>query len=86
MVAAGADSVKGVLQYDIKSQHQVDKMLYFYNILLTCVHLWYKIILGRNGGMIMNEMLGSRIKELRNAKILLKNRLLTGLESADRNM
>ncbi len=32
------------------------------------MHLWYKIILGRNGGMIMNEMLGSRIKELRNAK------------------
>ncbi len=31
----GADSVKGVLQYDIKSQHQVGKMLYFYNILLT---------------------------------------------------
>lgn len=39
-----------------------------YNIIIDNNQFYDKIIVHRNGGMIMNEILGGRIKALRNAK------------------
>lgn len=51
-----------------KLKHKEIEMLQKYNICVDTSLFYGRIIVYRNGGMLMNEMLGSRIKALRTAK------------------